>query len=380
MKRLQEVLKRMKEIQVEVRDGNVSEELEKELDALIEEKNQIEARQKDLNKKFDEGSIVKVDFEDPEERDAQQIQAVYRSAYLKRLMNKQLTKVEERAITSATSSGGYAIPTETWSKIQEKMVQVSILYPRVNKLFVQGKLSLPIENVNSDASWVAEGAGGSDGTDTLDDIAYGAYDLIKLQTITAQMSTMSIDDFEAWLVRVMAKKMARAIDKAIISGAGSGSNQPTGIENAVSWVDGTNATEIANAAAWTYDDIVEFLGILDAAHAQGAEVIINRKTLYGNIYKIKDSNGNPIFVPNSQDGNSGKLMGYPVTVFDQLEDDVMYFGNLENFTYNFNKDVEIAHDDSVGFTKATRTYRAHALVDGHLLDTSAFAKLYVAAV
>jgi HK97 family phage major capsid protein len=378
MKRLAEILKRMKEIQVEVRDGNVSAELEKELDALIAEKDQIEARQKLLNEKFDNGLEVNIIDKNQEDRGKDADAKLYRSGWLKNLMHRQLTP-EERAVTSSTSSGGYAIPTTTWNKIQEKMVQVSILYPRVNKMFVQGKLSLPVENVNSDAAWVAEGAGASDGTDTLSQKAFNAYDLIKLQSITAQMSTMSVDDFEGWLVRVMAKKMARALDKAIISGAGSGSNQPTGIENAVSWVDGTNATEIAAATAWTYNDIVEFLGILDAAHAQGAEIIVNRKTLFARLYKILDGDNRPIFVPNAENGNSGKLLGYPVTVFDQLADDVMYFGNLENFTYNFNKDVEITSDDSVGFRTATRTYRAHALVDGHLLDTSAFAKLYIAA-
>lgn len=44
----------------------------------------------------------------------------YRSAFLKRLQRKDLTEAEERALTTASSSVGAAIPTITQNLIIEK--------------------------------------------------------------------------------------------------------------------------------------------------------------------------------------------------------------------------------------------------------------------
>lgn len=377
---LKEINRRIEEIRTAVTAGNVSEELSKELDTLLEKRSELEKRQQDMQRRFPNLPQVeqKTNEELAEERMVQK--KSYRSAWLKELAGHPLSNSErelleeQRAVTSASGSGGAAIPTITYQKIQDLMEQTSVLYPRVTKSYIKGILKLPVEDSTTDAAWVAEGAGAADGTDKLKEVTFQAYDLIKNQAITAQVSTMSIDDFESWLVRVFARKMAKALDKAILLGAGSLSNQPTGIEG-TTFVEGTNLITTASATAVTYDEVVNFLGLLKTVYSQNAELIMSRTFLFSYLYKIKDDNKMPIFIMDREKGNAGKILGVPVTIFDQCPNDVVYYGDLSHYQFNFNKDVEITKDTSVGFKKATTDYRAHALVDGKLTVSDAWVKL-----
>ena len=66
MKRLAEIMARLKEIEVEVRDatGDKLKEFEAEADRLLEEKRQIEKHQSELARKFEEGRKVVVNEEE----------------------------------------------------------------------------------------------------------------------------------------------------------------------------------------------------------------------------------------------------------------------------------------------------------------------------
>lgn len=386
MKRLAEIMQRIKEIQTEVRDGNLSAEdlkkLDAELDSLLKEKEELETREAKLKEKFERGNKINLPENKTEDEIEMRSTQLYRKAWLKSLQGSMLSEEEKRAITSGIGSGEAAIPTTTYSKIMEKVEQLSVLFPRVTKFFVKGVLSIPMEDSTSDAQWVAEGAGASDGTDKLKEVTFQAYDLIKNQDITAQMATMSIDDFEAWLVNAFARKMAQALDSAIINGEGSTSNQPNGIKNAISWVDNTNAVKITNGQAWTGDHVMEFVGLLPSVYTKDAVIVLNRKTLFNKINKIKKTSGSnePLFIMNPEAGSIGKILGIDVIVFDAVSDDEVYYGDFSAFVYNFNKDIEISKDSSVGFKSAKIAYRAHALVDGKPIRPDAFVKLYEASV
>lgn len=384
MNRLAEIVQRIKQIETEVRDGKLSAEdykkLEAELDDLLKEKTELEARQAAFKSKFEQGTKINVTNNEEGDVDVRSTK-IYRKAWLKNLQGANLNEEEQRAITSAIGSGEAAIPTTTYSKIMEKLEQVSVLFPKVTKLFVKGILTIPLEDSTSDASWGAEGAGANDGTDKLKSATFQAYDLIKNQDITAQMATMSIDDFENWLVGVFARKMAQALDAAIINGTGSANNQPTGIKNGITYVDNTNAIKIAAGQAWTSDNIMNFVGLLPTVYSKDAVMILNRKTLFNKINTIKKATGSnePLFIMNPENGSMGKILGVDVIVFDAVADNEVYYGDLSSFVYNFNKDVEISKDSSVGFKSAKVAYRAHALVDGKPIRTDAFVKLYEAA-
>jgi len=375
MKKLIEIEQRLQELKALVEKGEVTADNEKELDALIAERKALLDHQASLRSRFE--GINGTPIVTRQENTATDKDKLYRSAFLKTLMRKTLTPEEEvcyrTAITSGSSSGGAALPTTTANMILTSLTQAGIIMSEVTITEIPG-LKLPKEDASSDAAWVAEGAGGSTGTDTLTHISFLAHDLIKLIEITAQMDLMSIDAFESWLVQNLSEKMAVALDKAVFYGAGSSSNQPTGIDSTV-WVEGTNLITTAANTAITYSETQGLLALTKAAYKRGAKFYMNTKMLYNFVNKILDDVKKPIFVQNPENGNQGLLSGFPVVVYDEIKDDEIFFGNLKRYQVNFSKTPEIAVDKSVGFAKVTTVYRGHALVDGKVLDTKAFAKL-----
>lgn len=76
----------------------------------------------------------------------------YRNAFLKRLQGKALSEEEQRALTTSTSSAGYAIPTETLDRIEEVLKIEAPLYDEVERLNINGYLNIPVEDTVNDAS------------------------------------------------------------------------------------------------------------------------------------------------------------------------------------------------------------------------------------
>jgi HK97 family phage major capsid protein len=106
------------------------------------------------------------------------------------------------------------------------------------------------------------------------------------------------------------------------------------------------------------------LGKLKSGYKQGAVFVMSTTTLYEQIAKIKDDVARPIFKVETDGRFEGKLSGYPVVCYDNLEDGKIIFGNFEYYYFNFVKNFEIAKDTSVGFKTGKTCYRTLALADG----------------
>lgn len=288
----------------------------------------------------------------------------YRSAYFNRLMGKDLSEVEQRAMTTASNSVGAVIPTATMDKIIAKLEQAGVILPLVTTLNIPSNVKLPVEDTINDVAWVAEG-GSNDVNDKITYVELKANQLIKTFEITAHVEAMSIDAFEAFIVAQLVRKVKVAIDDGIINGTGS-NNQPHGILACVTPI------ETAGTTAYTYDDMMTILGDLKSGYKQNAKFIVSTSTLYNEIAKIKDDNNNPIFKPETDGRFEGKLCGYPVVTYDNLADGTVIFGDLEYYYFNFVKNFEIDKDTSVGFKTGNTCYRALAIADGNVALAEAF--------
>ena len=366
-KRLQEIAKR----KIEIRSLLESDEkcdlqaLRDELKALADEEKAIQERQ-EIAKDIAVGTLQVREIATPDKKVKEYgiDSAEYRSAYLKNLQGKELNEVEKRAMTTAQNSVGAVIPTQTLDKIIEKLEQTGVILPLVTTLSIPSNVKLPVEDTTNDVAWVAEG-GSNEKDDKIGFISLGANELIKTIEITAHVEAMSIDAFEAFIVAQLSKKAKIAIDNAIINGTGSAHNQPEGIVNAIT------ALESASTS-YDYDDIMDILAGLKSGYKQGAVFVMSTNTLYGDIAKIKDENKNPIFKMETDGRFEGRLCGYPVVCYDNLEDGKIIFGNFAYYYFNFVKNFEIAKDTSVGFKSAKTCFRALALADGAVALEEAF--------
>ena len=133
-KRMKEIEARLAEIKTELdkpeADLNALEQesrnLTNEYADLKERKKNAEERNRILDDAMRNGIETRrfnADENTPEERTYGADSPEYRSAYLKHLRGIELTDLEERAMTSASSSAGPVVPTQTVNKIISKLHQ-----------------------------------------------------------------------------------------------------------------------------------------------------------------------------------------------------------------------------------------------------------------
>lgn len=298
--------------------------------------------------------------------------AEYRNAFLKNLQGKGLTDAEQRTLTTGAGATA-AVPTQTLNMIIDKLRQVSVLFGRISVSNIPGNISFVVANAKNDAAWKVEGNDGTPADDTVTSVTLNGYELIKLVEISAAAKAMTIPAFEQYIVAEIGRKMAIAIENAILNGTGSGNNQPTGILPGIVWVNGTNAIQYMTLA---YDNFVDALALLPTMYHTSSIFVMNRKTAFGGLRKIKDSNGMPLFTYNPQDSAVWTVLGYPVILDDYIADDVILLGDLSYYKFNFSSPVEITSDASVGFKSGKITYRGLAVADGKPALAEAFVKIY----
>lgn len=358
----------------EHRSGNITEEefkrlsderseIEKELSLRSKRREELtSAAEKNKNQEERRGIMndTVLHFKEGMERTEILATAEYRSAYFKQLQGKELGDEEKRAMTSATSSAGAAIPTQTMNMIIGQIKESTSLLGLITVTNIEGLTSFPVENVVNDAAWTAEGADSTPSNDTLKPLVLAAYTLIKTIKISAQVKRMAVDAFELWIVEALVRKLRAACDKAVISGTGS--NQPTGLD-AQTW-NTENSVTVASGATVTYDNIVDLEALVGEGFIPNAVWVFNRK-MKATVLKLKDDQKRPIFERAVEDGFVGTLLGYPVRLDANVKDGEMYFGDWKSgYVMNFAQPITIESSAEAGFMSGSTVYRGMALVDG----------------
>lgn len=360
-KRLLEIEARKAEIRSQLQSEKEVdlEALKSELESLTAEKRSIEER-KEIAQSIQVGSFQARTIVEKEENKLDENSAEYRSAFFKGLQGKELNEVEKRALTYTTSTAGAVIPTQTLNKIIEQLEQDSVLFPLVQHYNIAGNLSIGVETETAECEWTTEASTGKDSAGKVVPVALSAYQLCKFVSISAQVANMSIDALEAFIVRTLTRKLHRAVDKAILEGTGNG--QPTGITKGLTFTD---------VAELDYDAIVDLDAKLNSAYSKNAVYIMNKNTR-NLVKKIKDEMGNPIFVQNTANGFGNMLDGYPVVVYDAMEDNKIILGDLQQYVFNFAQNPTIDKSKDAGFYQNAEVYRISALADGKPAIQNAF--------
>jgi HK97 family phage major capsid protein len=380
MNRLSEIEARKLEIrELLSSDADIDmEAIDTEIRALEQEKSDIEKRQA-LAGQINVGQvqatpIVKPQIEerglDKMEKEQLLASVEYRTAFFKHLQNKPLTEVEQRALTTASGSAGAAVPTQTLNQIIDKLRQTSALYDRITVSFVPGNLSLVVANAKNAANWKVEGANGTAQDDTVGVLTLGGYELIKLVEISAAASVMTIDAFESYISGEIGRQLSIAIENAIVNGDGTG--EPTGILAGITWGTG-NTSDYATSIG--YDDLVDGLALLPTAYHNNAIFVMNRKSLFSGLRKIKAADGQPIFTYNPQDSAAMTILGYPVVLNDYVPDDTILLGDFSKYYFNFSQAPTIESSREAGFASGKTVFRGLAVADGKPALAEAFVKI-----
>lgn len=290
----------------------------------------------------------------------------YRSAFYKKMLNKELNEEETRALSTSSTA---VIPTTTVDKIFAKMVQLVPLLGEIELLKVPGNVKFAVESVRSDAGYHEENSTGinTDSTATLVDVTLGGYEFTKLIKISASLLSMSIDAFEDWLVDMLSESIATKIEYEIVNGSGSGAVK--GI-NALTYVNGTNAVQYNGSTGVTETNVRTLIGLLAAGYDAGAKFLMNKKTLFNQIMGLQDKSKHDIV---RIEGNKYFIYGYPIILSDAVSNGVIFLGNFKKYVGNLSTEIEVKN----GFDIDTNSYKylGVATFDGKPALTDAFLKM-----
>lgn len=377
---MKNILKRMAEIRT--RKAELRQTLENDtnadLDKITEELRDLDTEYADLEKRQETinginiGAIPTNAIDNPltpnnrsENADAENKE--YRSAWLKNIRGLELNETEQRAITTASGSAASVIPTSTRNKIVENVSQFCPILDKIDLLRVPGGVTIPAEGTTNDAKIHAEGATITSDNDTLVDVVLSAYEITKLVTISKSVEKMSIDAFEAWLVKKIARKIADKINALIFNG--SGKNEAEGV-NAITW-DSTNSVTVTKADSLTAANVQALVALLNGGYDDGAEWYMSKTTFFNDFHPLMNNAKDNIVTENN---GKYRVMGYPVQLEDRITLHEALLGNFERgYAGNMPEDITVTSQFVV--RENAYDFFGCAMFDGKVQAKEAFVKL-----
>jgi len=389
--RLKEIAEQKKEIRKVIENEDLDipelEDLDKRLDELLSE-------EEELRKKLDTADkIMKGTAEYKEVPKPGEVKKVaniydteeYRTAFLSRLMGKPAEKRTDTTPTDTTpqslyfdsgdAGAGAVIPTQTANVLFDKMVSIAPMLNEINLLRVAGnlKFAIPPERgivgVHTELEEVAMTAG------AWTEVTLGGYEYVSVFRISKTVATMSINAFEGWLTDMLAADLAVAIENAIINGDGDG--EPKGLAS-IPW-EATAGSQVVpfsgTAGELLFDDVMDALGKLPQRYHSNAKWLMNNKTFYTQVAKVRDNNNTPIYVADMQAGSGFRIMGLPVILSDLMADDEIYLGDFTKIVGNLPQDITVEASTQSGFLANAIDFRGACMFDCAVALSDAFVLL-----
>ena len=338
-KRLKEIMARKAEIRQLLESGDQVDlqVLKTELEALSTEERAIQERQ-EIAGKIKIGEVRGIQLPKPgektdETRTADMDSMEYRKAFMNYVLRGTAIPAELRAnANTLTTDVGAVIPDNVLNKIIEKIEATGMILPLVTRTAYKVGLTIPTSNVKPVATWVGEGATSDKQKKTTGSITFAYYKLRCAVSVSLETDTMALSAFESALMANVAEAMVKALEQAIISGAGT--STPKGI------LAETPATgQAIQTATCGYADLVTAEAALPLEYENGAVWVMTKKTFMAFIGEV-DTNKQPIARVNYGIGGKPErtLLGRQVVLCNYLDtySSTLTVGKVFGFLFNFN--------------------------------------------
>jgi len=220
---------------------------------------------------------------------------------------------EQRAMSvGVNAQGGYAVPVEMERAITEELDKLGNVRTLVPVVQARNDTKVPIESDIGSGEWVAELGTITPANMTLAQAEAKAYKACAAVSASVEiLSGDAVVDMNAYLGKVLGRRLAQTLETAYCNGDGSG--KPKGIFQLTGGAG--NYTE-----AVTSDTVIDFWYTLPAQYRQSPSCswLCNDASI-SVIRKLKDDNGRYLWVPSERysdirDGVSGTIMGTKVTI------------------------------------------------------------------
>ncbi len=353
------------------------EELDKEVDALEQRKldieKDVEVRKALLDKvaKAEDAEVIEIaNSKHIEERNKMETikydntSVEFRNAFLKNLMGKELTEVEERAFLHTTANTGAVIPKELENKIYSNMEEQHPILADVNVFGTGTVISIAKHTaiVAGDAGKKGEGVANDDEQNTFVNVTLAGNKFTKHVDLSYELDAMSIPAFEQYLVQEIGARLGAAMARDIVAQIKTDAAA-------------ANKFEAATPGTLALEDFLKGLGQLKGAGK--VYVYTNNTTLYNNIAAVEGDAGRVSFVGNFQDGVAATLLGKGIKEEDAVADGELLILDPKQFTWNEVRGITFEQDRDI--KKGVRTIAGHAIAEGTLTNDKAAVVIEVGA-
>lgn len=217
-----------------------------------------------------------------------------------------------------TTAGGYMVP----QGFRDTLIETTKWFGGVQQvsevLATDSGQPLPWPTVDDTANVgaiLAENTGISQQDVVFGQATLGAYMYTsKLVLASYQLLNDSAIDVEAYLARALGTRIGRIWNQHFTTGTGTA--QPLGVQtNAVVGKQGTTG----QTTTVIYDDLVDLVYSVDPSYRlSGRARFMSSDSALKAIRKLKDTQGRPLWEPGVQAGQPDSLLGYPLTMNNDL--------------------------------------------------------------
>ena len=267
--------------------------------------------------------------------------------------------------TLSDPDGGFLVPEDYEQAIDRVALSVSAMRRLATVRTIGTDTFKKLVNQGGASSgWVGEkGARAETNTPTLTEIAINTKEIYAMPAATQTLLDDSRVDIAGWLADEVSIEFSEQESEAFING--NGVEQPKGIAaypmvanssyvwGKVGYITSGNASLVNDL-----DKLIDLQHALKPVYRNGAAWLMNDATL-ATIRKMKDGDGNYIWVPGLKDGAPDTLLGKPVEIDDNVDD--IGAGKYPIFFANFKRAYLIIDRQGVRVLRDPYTSKPYVL-------------------
>ena len=355
---------------VEVRSLEASENEElRQLDEKISDlQNQIQTAEEELRSNVVEENI-KTEGEGKMNKQEMEIRAI------ENFIKNGVVSEEVRATN--TSANNTAIqPVYVHNEIVRKLEEVAPVFAKAKQYqATAGELRIPRENASNlwEYGFVGEDADVSEHAFSFDTISLKQVRVGASVKVTQHLLNDVDVDIVGYVVDMLARRLGATLDHHAIVGTGVQGEDLQGLAGLTKATHGINEVEVS---ALDSDALMDAIHSMHPALLDGAEFLVSRAT-YNAIAKLKDASGQYILKLErsvAPEAPQYRAFGFPIHVSDSVEDNKVYFVNINRaFATMVKKGSQLVRisNDTQNALRGTHTFVIDAYVDFRLRDPQA---------
>ena len=267
----------------------------------IEDLQAAEQRSKDI-----EASLVDA----PEVREMREARPAGEQDVMRQLLRGEIRSHNFERRDLNTSDDSSIVPQTFYDVIQERLQLVG---PMLDGSLVtllntaSGEdIKVPVESTRPLATAIDEGTSISPLDPTFSSLTLKAQKVAVLTKVSRELLEDSGIDVVAYLGRTLGTSIGIKVNNLLT--VGTGTDEPNGIVTAA----GSGITGGTASGAFTADNLIDLAHSVDGAYVRLGASFMMRRTTMGALRKLKDGNGQYLYVPAAEVGAPDSFMGFAI--------------------------------------------------------------------